>query len=338
MKRVLCILLIAIFTIGIVVGCSVNNDKKNIKQVKEKTSVIREVNIATLDGLPAISVAKLYNESPKIKDGYKAKYIISDDREEMYTSLVNSNVDLAIVTPEIAAKAYNENQKYKIVGSLGMSSYYFVSNEDGIESINDLKDKEVLDVSYSNEDDNLLSITLDDNKLKGDIEVDKLNINDFGDSEESLIAEIKQKYPLNAFVPEPILSTLLTEDNNLRVIKGINESWEENNKNSKGCPQYTVVVREDFLNTNKDFVNSFVGQISSSTDWANSNPEKLDEYLKNMNSAYDLNISQDSLNRSNLKYLPIKSVIYDYDAYYNKVVDNSDIIDIPDESIYFTGN
>ncbi|WP_024622340.1 ABC transporter substrate-binding protein [Metaclostridioides mangenotii] len=342
MKRAIYILLMAILIISIVIGCSKSDEVE--KSAEDRTSVVREVKVATLDGLPAISVAKLYNETPKIKEGYETRYIINDDKEELLNSLLEFNVDIAIVTPDIAARAYNQNGRYKIMGTIGMNPYYFVSNEEGVNSISDLKNKEVVNVTYGDASDDVIQITLNESGVNSeDIEMKNINIMDYYESEPNMISEIEENKPINAFVPEPVLTTLLNDNSerNIRVVKGINDSWKENYANSKGCPQYTIVVRDDFLNTNNDFVNSFVGQVSTSTDWAIKNPEDTDKYIKEMDVSPKLRISKETLDRSNLKYTPINNTIADYNNYYKKVFSLSNKLEderVPDDSIYYIGD
>lgn len=342
MKRAIYILLMAILIISIVIGCSKRDEVE--KSAEDRTSVVREVKVATLDGLPAISVAKLYNETPKIKEGYETRYIINDDKEELLNSLLEFNVDIAIVTPDIAARAYNQNGRYKIMGTIGMNPYYFVSNEEGVNSISDLKNKEVVNVTYGDASDDVIQITLNESGVNSeDIEMKTINIMDYYESEPNMISEIEENKPINAFVPEPVLTTLLNDNSerNIRVVKGINDSWKENYANSKGCPQYTIVVRDDFLNTNNDFVNSFVGQVSTSTDWAIKNPEDTDKYIKEMDVSPKLRISKETLDRSNLKYTPINNTIADYNNYYKKVFSLSNKLEderVPDDSIYYIGD
>lgn len=342
MKRVIYLLLLAMLIVVIVIGCSKSADEE--KSVKDRTSVVREVKVATLDGLPAVSVAKLYNETPKIKEGYETKYIINDDKEELFNSLLESNVDIAIVTPDMAARAFNQNGKYKIMGTIGMSPYYFVSNEEGVNSISDLSGKEAVSVNYGDATDDVIQLALEDNGVDSeDVNIKQLDIMDYYRSEQNLISEIETNKPLNAFIPEPILTTLLVKnaDKNIRIVKGINDSWKENYSNSKGCPQYTIVVRDDFLNTNKDFVNSFVGQVSTSTDWAIKNPYETEKYVHEMDVSPKLSITKETLERSNLKYIPINSMIADYNNYYKKVFSLSNKLEdekLPDESIYYLGN
>lgn len=332
----------AILIISIVIGCSKRDEVE--KSAEDRTSVVREVKVATLDGLPAISVAKLYNETPKIKEGYETRYIINDDKEELLNSLLEFNVDIAIVTPDIAARAYNQNGRYKIMGTIGMNPYYFVSNEEGVNSISDLKNKEVVNVTYGDASDDVIQITLNESGVNSeDIEMKNINIMDYYESEPNMISEIEENKPINAFVPEPVLTTLLNDNSerNIRVVKGINDSWKENYANSKGCPQYTIVVRDDFLNTNNDFVNSFVGQVSTSTDWAIKNPEDTDKYIKEMDVSPKLRISKETLDRSNLKYTPINNTIADYNNYYKKVFSLSNKLEderVPDDSIYYIGD
>ena len=89
---------------------------------------------------------------------------------------------------------------------------------------------------------------------------------------------------------------------------------------------------------NREYVNAFLDYLSDSIDWANKNTVKAGQYASEIGVTTDANVISKSLSRANLKYIPIKDMIDDYNNYYQKLFDfNAKAVGgkLPDEGIYF---
>ena len=139
MKKIFIVLMSLLITSSLAVGCS-SNDKEEEEKVTEPISV----NIGAPDGLPAIAIAKLAQENPEIKEGYKVKYILEATSDTLSTDVMKEALDIAIVPSNMASIAYNKTSNYKIAGTVGMGSFYLVSSDEDITGLNSsLEGKEV---------------------------------------------------------------------------------------------------------------------------------------------------------------------------------------------------
>ncbi|CEP82581.1 hypothetical protein QJR30_02220 [Paraclostridium sordellii] len=130
-KRIIKILILAI-CIACLSGCSSKEDLKEDISVK----------VSMPDGLPSIALSKLAFENKNIKDGYNVNYNIEKTPDNLSTTVMKEEADIAVVPSNMAAIAYNKTKNYEIAGTTGLGSFYLVSNDD-IGGFKDLKEKEV---------------------------------------------------------------------------------------------------------------------------------------------------------------------------------------------------
>nr|UWI51061.1 ABC transporter substrate-binding protein [Clostridioides difficile] len=328
MKKYIYIMLSATLSVIFLVGCSQGQNEKP----KEEPAVVKEVKVAVPDGLPAVAVAKLANENPAIKDGYETMYSIEKTPEAISTRVMKKDVDIAIVPSNMAAIAYNKTSSYNIVGTVGMGSLYLVSTDD-IKDYSDLIGKEVGCTGKGLTPD----ITIRSLLSQKDINPADINFN-YVNSASELVPLLATGKITTGIVPEPALSALMSKNPNIKIIKSLNDSWKEVSGSKDGYPQSTLIIKSDFLRDNKEFVDSFLGQLSNSVDWANKNPEELGKYSEQIKISTEPKIIGKALERANLRYIPVKDMINDYKNYYEKLANFDDKTvggKVPDEAIYF---
>lgn len=329
MKKYISILLLAVLSTTLLVGCT-KGEKEGSKE--EKLSVVKEVKISTPDGLPAVAIAKLAKENPIIKDGYDTIYSVEKTPEAISTKVMKKDVDIAIVPSNMAAIAYNKTLSYNIVGTVGMGSFYLVSTED-IKDYSDLAGKEVGCTGKGlTPDITIRSILEQKNISSNDIKFNYVN------SSSELVPLLATGKITTGVVPEPALTALMSKNPDIKIIKNLNDSWKEVSGSKSGYPQSTVIIKSEFLKDNKEFVDSFLGQLSNSVDWANKNPEEVGKYSEEIKVSTEPKIIEKSIERANLKYIPIKEMTKDYDNYYKKLADFDEKTvggKVPDEAIYF---
>lgn len=329
MKKGISILLSVAISSILLVGCS--QTSKEMTKSGDKVDS-KEVKISAPDGLPSITLAKIMNEDIKIKEGYDIKYTIERTPEALSTSVMKEDVDIAIVPSNMAAIAYNKTSNYQITGTVGMGSFYLVSTE-GIKELKDLEGYEVGNTGKGLTPDITAQAVLKD---RG-VDLGKINFS-YVNSVNELVPILATNKLSTAFIPEPALTGLLNTNKRVKIIKSLNDEWKEINNSQEGYPQSTIIVKSDFAKENKAFIDSFINQISDSVKWANTNSDKVGEYAKEIGISIESSIIGRAMERANLKFVPIKDMIDDYNDYYKKLFDfdsNSVGGKLPDEGIYF---
>lgn len=313
------VLLLSIFMLTGCTGSSMTDDTK-------------EINFTVPDGLPAISVAKIIKERPEIKKGYNVKYNIEKTSDNVVTSVMKGEPDIAIVPSNLAATSFNKNGDYVIAGTVGWGSFFLVSTE-ADQTVESLKGKEIYNIGKGLTPDIITKLVL---KNKG-IDVDKdINFSYVGGVTElsPIILSDKAKY---AVLPEPALSNVSSKKENLNVILNLNEEWKKDNNIEYGFPQSTIIIKKDLVSKDKKFVDNILKEIKNSTTWAYEDREGLGTYCEEIGVSAKKPIIISAMDKSNIKYIDIKDSIKEYQTYFNKLYEfDSNTVGgkVPDEGIY----
>jgi NitT/TauT family transport system substrate-binding protein len=330
MKKLSTLLLSIVLSAGVLAGCSNGDNNKSAKeQPKPETKTVA---IASPDGLPTMSIAKLIKEKPEIKENYKVDYSIKATPDELSTTVMKGEADIAIVPSNMAAIAYNKTKDYSIAGTTGFGSLYLVSTED-INGYDDLKGMTILNIGKGMTPDITTQTILKDRDLdvKSDVTLDYVN------AVSELVPMVISGKANTAVVPEPALSALMTKKEDVKIFKNLNDEYKELNDSKYGFPQATVIVKTSLLKDNKEFVASFLTQVNDSVEWANSNKSELASYCAEIGVSTEKPMIEKSIERANLKYVPISDTKKEYTTYYNYLfVSNPKSLGgiVPDEGIF----
>ncbi|WP_338560137.1 ABC transporter substrate-binding protein [Paraclostridium sordellii] len=320
-KRMIKILILAI-CIACLSGCS---SKENLK---EDVSV----KVSMPDGLPSIALSKLAFKNKNIKDGYNVNYNIEKTPDNLSTTVMKGEADIAVVPSNMAAIAYNKTKNYEIAGTTGLGSFYLVSNDD-IGGFKDLKGKEVVNTGKGLTPDITNKFIIKSNGLnEKDINFTYVN------SANELVPMIVSKKANTAIVPEPALTALKIKNPEIKVVKSLNEEYKNITKSDYGYPQATIIVKSDFAKNNKEFVNLFLEGVKESIIFVNSNPDKAGEYCEKIGVGTKKEVINKSIENANLQFIGVEESIKDYKDYY-KILSEYDVKSIggkiPDEKVFY---
>ena len=203
MKKIFTVLMSLLITSSLVVGCS-SSEKKEEEKVTEPISV----NVGAPDGLPAIAIAKLEQENPEVKEGYKVKYTLEATSDALSTDVMKESLDIAIVPSNMAAIAYNKTSNYQIAGTVGMGSFYLVSSDEDVTGLDSsLQGKEVGNIGKGLTPD----ITVQALLKEQNVDSSSIKFN-YSNEASDLVSLLATKKITTGIVPEPALSGLLTKN------------------------------------------------------------------------------------------------------------------------------
>jgi len=331
LKKYFTVFLSAALGATMLVGCSPKADDKT---QNNQTTTTKEISVVSPDGLPAISIAKMAKEKPVIKDGYNTTYEVINTTEALSTTVMKQEPDIAIVPSNMAALAYNKTSNYQIAGTTGMGSFYLVSTED-IKDFSDLVGKEVGNIGKGLTPDITVQSIL---KQKG-INPEDINFT-YVNAATDIVPLLATGKISTGFVPEPALTALMAKNPNLKISINLNDAWKETFNAPEGYPQATVIVKKELIDNDKEYVKEFLNNLSDSITWANENTTTAGQYANEIGVTTDATVISKSLARANLKYIPIKDMVKDYNDYYQKLFDfNAQTVGgkLPDEGIYYKG-
>ncbi|WP_455537899.1 ABC transporter substrate-binding protein [Terrisporobacter sp.] len=331
MKKIITVLLSFLVTSLLVIGCSSTTEKQEEETTTEKTV---KVNVGAPDGLPAISIAKLSQENPKIQKNYEVKYTLEATSDALSTDVMKEDLDIAIVPSNMASIAYNKTSNYQIAGTIGKGSFYLVSSDDSVKGLDSsLEGKEVGNIGKGLTPDITVKALLKEQS----VDQSKINFN-YSNEASDLVSLLATGKLTTGIVPEPALSGLLTKNKDSKVVCGINDTWKDVFKNENGYPQSTLIVKTSFAKANAEFVGNFIKALDENIKWINENPKEAGEYAAKFGVKVKAPLLVKAIDRTNLKFIYIDDSKDDYTSYYNTLYSfNKKVLGdkLPDENIYY---
>lgn len=303
------------------VGCNINLKSNDIRILSE-------------NGLPAISISKLAKEENKIKKGYNTIYNIESDSDKIKEVLLNGQAEICLISTDIAVKIYNETSNYQIAGSIGQGSYYLVTSDSTITGFDSsLINKEVAIIGENSIIDTTVKSILKENQVNESL----INYKYVEDAP-SLVTNLASGQVVTGIVPETSLATLLYKHSGLKILSSTNEAYEVAFNIDGGYPQFSVIVRKDFVDESKEYVDLFLSELEKSIDYANAEPLQTGAYAEELGVPVKPQVLSRAIERCNLKFISIKDYRNNYKNYFNNLYDyNKDAVGgtVPDESIYY---
>lgn len=309
-----------------------SNNKNHTVNEGEATNEIKSITFSYQDGTPALTVAKLAKENPNI-DGVEIRYDMGNSPDLLTTKILKEEADIAIVPSNLAAQAYNKGLGYKIVGTAIWGSFYLVGTED-INDFSELKGKEIYTFGKGLTPDIVLRLVLSKNGIDPDKDV---TLNYLNAASEVAPVFISGKANLAVFA-EPMLTTVMMKKQDAEVIFDLNEEWGKVTNTEMGYPQASLIVKEELIEKNRDFVEKFIQEYTESRLWAKENPEELGKYAEELGISVAKETIVKGIIWNNVESFDINTTIEEYEAYFKAIMDfDSDFIGgkIPDENIYF---
>ena len=296
-------------------------------------SLSKDVRVKTYNGIPAISICKLIKEEENIKSSYKTSYTIESNDKKLVESLNKKEVDIALVPTDMAAKVYNKNSSYQICASIGQGSYYLVTSDPEVTGFNStLINKEIAIAGESSMTDNIVKAILKKNNIDETLVKFK-----YTNTVPELVKTLTLGEIYIGIVPETSLTSLLYKHSGLKILASTNDAYENTFDISEGYPQFSVIVRKDFADNNKEYVNKFLSKLKESIEFVNNNPLQAGAYGEELKIPIKPQILSKAIKRCNLKFIEIDKFKQNYEYFFDILYNyNNEAVGgtVPDESIY----
>ena len=188
--------------------------------------------------------------------------------DEIVPLLVKGELDAAAVPANLAATLYQKTQgqvEVACVNTLGV--LYIVENGDTVQSVADLKGQTIVTTGKGTTPEYVLRYVLSQNGLDPDADV---NIVYCSEATEAL-SQVQAGQATIAMLPQPFVTTALSQVEGLRVALDMNEEWQ----NVAGSQLVTgvLVVRKDAVEADPEAFEEFLNGYAASVEAANTDLE-----------------------------------------------------------------
>ena len=305
MKKVLNFITI-ITTVILMISCNQGNS----------STITEEINAMLIspDGLPSIAISKLITDNSKIEN-ITLESSIEKTTDLLLSELMKGEADLAIVPSNLALQAYKKDLGYKVAGTIGWGSLYLVSTE-AISNISELEGCEVYNTGKGLTPDIVFKNILSQNNVNEE----NIDFSYVGAASElaPLLINGQAKY---AVVPEPVLSTVMDKNSDIKIVLSLNNEWIRVNNVENGYPQSTLLIKEEFYNKIKDtnVYDKLIEAFNESEKWVIDNPQLAAEKCEELGITVNKDVINESIKNSNLRFTTIEDSKKEYEAYFSTI-------------------
>ena len=284
---------------------------------QENSSIINEEINARLispDGLPSIAISKLIADNNKIEN-ITLECSIEKTTDLLLSELMKGEADLAIVPSNLALQTDKKDLGYKVAATIGWGSLYLVSTEE-ISNISELEGCEVYNTGKGLTPDIVFKNILS----KNNVNEENIDFSYVGAASElaPLLISGQAKY---AVVPEPVLSTVMAKNSDIKIILSLNDEWIKANNVENGYPQSTLLIKEEFYNKIKDTnaYDKLIEAFNESEKWVIDNPQLAAEKCEELGITVNKDVINESIKNSNLKFTKIEDSKEEYEIYFSTI-------------------
>lgn len=293
------------------------------------------VKVATISGPSAVSLIKLIDEPPSFGPGIKSEYIIRDNPDQIKAMMIQNDVDFATVPTNLGAILYNNNIDYRLAGVSVWGTLYLVGKDEGTKDWNDLRGKKIYLMGKGLTPDITFRYMLRKMGLdpEQDVELDYR----FPMPKDLAGAVAAGKAGL-AVLSEPMVSTLLDKNRDLRVVMDLNTEWKKTVQNRIPMAQTGVFVRNGFAEKHPDLVEAFLHEYDSSIQWVNNNIPEAGGLIVSHGIMPNPDVASQVIGRSNIAFKGVTEIEEGVTAYLKVLYDfHPDNVGgrLPDENFFY---
>ncbi|MCI8632864.1 MAG: ABC transporter substrate-binding protein [Lachnospiraceae bacterium] len=224
-----------------------------------------DVKIAALKGPTAMGMLQLMELSEQHLTPDTYQFTLAGSPDEILGSIIQGDFDIAAVPTNVAATLYNKTQgevQIAAINTLGV--LYCIENGDTIYSVEDLRGKTIYNLGKGATPEFALNFLLEKNGLNPETDVDVVY-----KTESTEVASLLQSGEASiALLPQPFVTSVLAQNENLRVALDFTEEWNQVGDGSTltmGC----IVVQKKFAEEHPEALERFLEAYEDSVEFTN---------------------------------------------------------------------
>lgn len=245
------------------------SEEPSVEPTADPNANPTEIRFVAMSGPTGIGVLELMQsaENGETVDSYN--FTIANAPTEVTGDIAQGNIDVAVVPTNLAATLYNKTGgKVKIAANVTLGTLYLVTTRDDIDSIDDLAGKTIYMPGQNSTPEYATKYILD---AAG---VTDATINFVGEASEVAAFFATGECEI-AVVPQPFVTSLLMQNENVRVALDMTEEWANVSENGSGLVMSAVLVQQAFIDEHPEAFARMMAEYEESVAWM-TDPANID--------------------------------------------------------------
>lgn len=279
MKKLLTVLLALCLVLSVFAACGtpaassaapVESAAESTASTAESTPAAERTafRIAGLKGPTTMGMVKLMDDADNGTARHDYTVTMYGAADEIAPQLIKGDIDVAVIPCNLASVLYNKTQgaiEVAAINSLGV--LYVVTTGDEIASAADLKGKTIYTTGKGTTPEYVLNYILTQNGIDPQTDV---TIEYKSEATEVAAAMQAATEPAVAMLPQPYVTALQMQMENLTVALDMTEEWNKVSPDS-GLVTGVVVARKEFVEANAAAFDEFLADYTASAAYVNEN-------------------------------------------------------------------
>lgn len=244
-----------------------NKDASEDVLSAEKT----KMNIAALKGPTGIGMVQLMDLADKQLAGNDYQFNIFGTADEISAGLVKGEIDIAAIPCNLASVLYNKTEgQIKVAGINTLGVLYIIETGNDIKSVEDLKGRTIYSTGFGTTPQYTLNYLLSAYGLDPEKDVTI----EYKTEATEVAALLEGATDAVAMLPQPFVTTVMMKNDKVRIALDVAAEWEAAVTDNSDVVTGVVVVRSEFLESNKEAFEVFMEEYAESAAFAN---EQIEE-------------------------------------------------------------
>ena len=256
-----------------------NDTQATLSSSPESSStppVKTQVNISALKGPTSLGLVKMMADAEEELTENEYHFTLAGAADEVSVGLVNGSLDIAAIPANLASVLYNRTEgglTALAINTLGV--LYVIENGSTINEVTDLMGQTIYSTGKGTTPEYALNFVLNKNNI------DEADVNiEFLSEAAEVAASLAQGVANIAVLPEPLVTSVLNQNPDLRIALDLTEEWDKVRSDDDGVLVTGIyVVRTAFLEENPEAVDSFLKDAEASIAYTSTSPEETADLI-----------------------------------------------------------
>ena len=216
-----------------------------------------DINLAALSGPTALGMLDLLEKNDNGEAANNYNVTIATAPDEVTGKIISGELDIAAVPTNVASTLYNKTEGQVQIAALNTMGVLYV-----LETVADHAGKTIYATGQGSTPEYALNLVLEKNGLTPGEDVEIVFAADNAEIAPLLASGEAQV----ALLPQPFVSSVLTQNENVRVALDLTEEWDKAVNGESGLTMGCVVVRKEFAEQNKEALDRFLDEYKQSVE------------------------------------------------------------------------
>lgn len=304
-----------------VVGCGGNrntNDQSSTNKQEEQQEPV-SLNIMAMSGPTGMGMVQLMAQAEAGETADSYNITIAGAADEINGKLVTGEVDIAALPCNVASVLYNKTEgdvQVAAINTLGV--LYILEKGDTVHSIADLSGKTIISTGKANTPEYVLNYLLSANDL---VPGQDVTIEYKAEAAE-IASAFQQGQAQIAMVPQPVATTILAKNEDVRTALDITEEWTKaQGEDAHQLVTGVIVVRKAVAEEHPEAVARFLSAYQASIDYINNNVEDAAALVEKYGIVPSAAIAQKAIPQCNIVYMDGQDMKDNIQAYLQVLFD-----------------